>query len=71
MEYMPFYMNIIKKIILAIVLLSVICVVATRMDFQNALSQSSPKTHNITIASGSGKKAGSVSKPFDPLTLIC
>ena len=64
-------MNAIKKFVLAIVFLSLVCLVATTtMEYRNAFSQSDTKTYSINITAGSGKKAGSVSKPFDPITLF-
>ena len=59
-----------KKIAVAIAFFSAICIMSTTLEYQKAFSQSSPKTHVINISSGSGKKAGSVLKPFDPITVF-
>src|SRR5690242_10235547 len=61
----------IRKRIFCIVVTSAICaLVASPLGYRNAFSQSGPKTVTVNIEAGSGKNAGSVLKPFDPVTLF-
>ena len=59
-----------KKILLAVIFSSVICAMTITLGYQRAFSQSAPREHNVNMVAGSGNKAGSVPKPFDPVTLF-
>jgi plastocyanin len=59
------------KMIICIVVMWAICIMVTSsLGYRNAFSQPTSKTVTVNIEAGSGKSAGSVAKPFDPLNIF-